>query len=285
MARAKTFDQKFGKQFLKSLPGAPGVYRIFDAEGTLIYVGKAKNLRRRLGQYRHAKRCKKHEKMRTIIRNAGELRYEVCATELDALLLETRLIQENRPRFNVAGAFSFLYPMIGMRIANGNFSFCYTHSPDECAAYELHGAYRSRYWTGKAFFALMKLLEYVGHRIPKKARLPDSRSYVFSFRRISEDWLALWRAFWMGESKKALEVLALALLENAGARKASGEVEELLKQIARFWKHEAAPLHRARRSAGFATYPVPQPERDILFLKHRHAPSLPQHPLVTGSTP
>ena len=72
---------------------------MYDQAQQLIYVGKAKNLRRRLSQYRHAKRLKKHSKMRSIIKAAERIEHEVCATELDAFLLETRLIQAHRPRW------------------------------------------------------------------------------------------------------------------------------------------------------------------------------------------
>ena len=65
----KSFDRKFGREFMAGLPAKPGIYKIYDSSGLLIYIGKAKNLKRRLSQYRNAKRCKKHLKMRTL---AGE---------------------------------------------------------------------------------------------------------------------------------------------------------------------------------------------------------------------
>src|SRR4051812_34525524 len=115
----KSFDRKFGKEFVAGLPTQPGVYRIFGEDGALIYVGKAKNLKRRLGQYRNAKRRKKHLKMRRIVADAGRIEFEVCPSELDACLLEAKLIQELRPRWNTAGAFYFLYPLVGIRRENG----------------------------------------------------------------------------------------------------------------------------------------------------------------------
>jgi excinuclease ABC subunit C len=55
----RLFDRKFGAGFLDEVPAAPGVYRFHDADGALFYVGKAANLRRRLGQYRLTGRRKK----------------------------------------------------------------------------------------------------------------------------------------------------------------------------------------------------------------------------------
>src|SRR5438876_3484169 len=56
----RNFDRKFGPEFLESLPGSPGVYLVYDRQEELIYVGKAKNLKRRLSQYRNTLRRKKH---------------------------------------------------------------------------------------------------------------------------------------------------------------------------------------------------------------------------------
>ena len=72
----KAFDKKFGDGFLSNVPSAPGIYRVFDAAGELIYVGKAKNLRRRLSQYRNAKRRKKHLKMREVVKEADRIEIE-----------------------------------------------------------------------------------------------------------------------------------------------------------------------------------------------------------------
>lgn len=56
------FDRKFGKEFLSGVPTQPGVYSLFDGQRRLLYVGKAKNLRRRLSQYRKAPRTKRGKK-------------------------------------------------------------------------------------------------------------------------------------------------------------------------------------------------------------------------------
>src|SRR5688500_8733930 len=108
----KKFDRKFGVEFLPNLPACPGVYRVLNDEGQTVYVGKAKNLRRRLAQYRNAKRCKAHRKMRSIIGDAAKIEWEIYPSDLEACLQEAKLIQTLRPRWNVAGAFAFLYPLV-----------------------------------------------------------------------------------------------------------------------------------------------------------------------------
>ena len=114
---SRNFDLKFGAEFLESLPGSPGVYLVYDQLDDLIYVGKAKNMKRRLLQYRNTLRRKKHRRMRGIVQEATRIEIQRAETDLDACLMETMLIQKYRPRWNIVGAYSFLYPLIGIRSA------------------------------------------------------------------------------------------------------------------------------------------------------------------------
>jgi excinuclease ABC subunit C len=277
----RAFDRKFGAGFLAGVPAAPGVYRLYDAAGALLYVGKARNLRRRLGQYRSARRIKKDRKRRALVRAAATIAWDVCASELDAGLREIRLIQALRPLENVAGAFPFLYPFVGVRVADREAHFCLTTSPEAFPAFELHGAFRSREVTGDAFFALMRLLRLVGHPVPRSRR--DRRataaySYVFGFRRLPEAWPALWSGLLRGASREALESLSLRLLEHAGARARSREIQDDLRAVDRFFDEEASALAAMRAATGYADYPVPQRERDALFLRYRQRAGVTSEP-------
>src|SRR4051812_35957537 len=141
------FDRKFGAEFIESLPNSPGVYLVYSQDAELIYVGKAINLKRRLGQYRSTIRRKKYRRMRGIVKEAARIEILRADTHLDACLAETTLIQKHRPRWNIVGAYSFLYPLIGIRSVNGDTEFCLTTSPEailkECPGFEFHGAFRS----------------------------------------------------------------------------------------------------------------------------------------------
>jgi excinuclease ABC subunit C len=266
----RVFDRQLGAGFLATVPTGPGVYRMFDASGAIVYVGKAKNLRRRLSQYRNAKRRKKHLKMLAIVRSAVRVEVEPCATELDAVLLEERLIRDLRPRWNVVGAFSFLYPMIGIaESARGETVLAFSTAPDEYPELRWHGAYRSREITGEAFFALVRLLDRVGHRTRVPARGRGERTYRFAFRRLPRSFTEEWSAFFDGESRRALDALVLALLERPSARKDASRVAEHLKAVERFRRHEVVPLRDARRIAGHGDTLVPQAMRDQLFIRAR----------------
>src|SRR5499425_1078495 len=270
----RNFDRKFGAEFLESLPSSSGVYLVYDQQGELIYVGKAKNLKRRLSQYRNTVRRKKYRRMRGIVKEAARIEIQCAETDLDACLTEAMLIQTHRPRWNIVGAYSFLYPLIGIRSANGNIEFCMTTTPEavlnEYPGFEFHGAFRSRQITGDAFFALMRLLKFVGHVNPssRRRRMPR-HSYVFSFRRLPSNWAGIWASFYKGESALAMEELILKLVENSGARCRSSKVQEHLDELKRFWRHEVLTLAKVRKTTGYTEWPVPQYQRDLVFLSYK----------------
>lgn len=92
---------RLGADFFRALPRTPGVYRMFDARGDLIYVGKAKDLRARLASYRRT-----HGQSRKTIRlihSAERIEWEACDSDTAARLLENHLIRTHRPRFNRVG--------------------------------------------------------------------------------------------------------------------------------------------------------------------------------------
>jgi hypothetical protein len=266
----RAFDRKLGADFLASVPRSPGVYRVLDADGVVVYVGKAVNLRRRLSQYRNAKRRKKHRKMREIVKSAASVTWEACETDLAAELRETELIQALRPRWNVAGAFSFLYPSIGLgESAKGNLVLAFSTTPSERPDLAWHGAYRSREITGGAFFALVRLLGMVGHREKATRRAKGERTWTFEVRRMGHDFRERWTSFLRGESRSPLSALALALLEKPSARRDAKTVEEDLAALDRFFRHEAVKLRDACLRIGETRWPVPQAERDALLLRSR----------------
>jgi len=149
-----------------------------------------------------------------------------------------------------------------------------TTTPDavlgECPGFEFHGAYRSRRITGDAVFALMRLLKFIGHINPSnyRKRIPKY-SYVVSFRKLPPEWTMVWAAFYKGESSLALEQLVLKLVESPGARRNPSKVQEHLNELKRFWMHEVLTLAKARKATGCGEWPVPQAQRDIVFLSYR----------------
>jgi excinuclease ABC subunit C len=95
---------------LKTLPENPGVYQYFDKNGRILYVGKAKNLKKRVTSY-FTKNNDSH-RIRVMVKKIHEIRHIVVSSETDALLLENNLIKKHQPRFNVMLKDDKTYPWI-----------------------------------------------------------------------------------------------------------------------------------------------------------------------------
>jgi excinuclease ABC subunit C len=96
--------------FLKTLTTRPGVYQMYDAEGALLYVGKAKNLKNRVGSYFRASGLTK--KTMALVARISDIQVTVTTTEVDALLLEHNLIKTQQPPYNILLRDDKSYPYI-----------------------------------------------------------------------------------------------------------------------------------------------------------------------------
>lgn len=92
-------------------PHSPGVYRYYDSEGTVIYVGKAKDLHKRVAQY-FVPPERLNAKTRVLVGKIADAQYSVVDTEADALLLENNLIKQYKPKYNILLKDSKTYPWI-----------------------------------------------------------------------------------------------------------------------------------------------------------------------------
>ena len=95
---------------LKTLPDKPGVYQYFDKNGTILYVGKAKNLKKRVSSY--FKKNHEHAKTYILVRKIADIQYIVVDSEMDALLLENNLIKKYLPKYNIQLKDDKTYPWI-----------------------------------------------------------------------------------------------------------------------------------------------------------------------------
>ncbi len=95
---------------LKTLPSSPGIYQYYDKDGKLLYVGKAKNLKKRVLSYFN--KTLDNGRIRTMVKKIHQVKHIVVATETDALLLENSLIKEYQPRYNVLLKDDKTYPWI-----------------------------------------------------------------------------------------------------------------------------------------------------------------------------
>jgi len=266
------FDKKFGADFLSAVPTCPGVYRYLGALGEVLYVGKAKNLRRRLGTYRLASRKKRHRKMRTLVRLASRLEIEPLTTEEEALLREGELIRSLRPPHNVEGAYEFLYPSIGVGLWDKHLLLCVTTEPERYGELPLvfRGCFRSRLRIVSSFEALVELLSLISHR-EKATRLPPSPrlrgSRLVGFRQVPAEVLSLLGGFFSGEDPRLPGLLARLLLARPRARQNAANVEEHLKTLLHFFDKDAVRLRRALEALGRPAEHVSRGERDALLVR------------------
>ena len=99
------------KEKIKLFPHSPGVYRYYDSEGNVIYVGKAKDLNKRVAQY-FVSPDRLTRKTAVMVSKIADAQYTVVETEADALLLENNLIKQFKPRYNILLKDSKTYPWI-----------------------------------------------------------------------------------------------------------------------------------------------------------------------------
>ena len=96
-----------------ALPNNPGVYQYYNAEGNLLYIGKAKSLRKRVSSYFN--KVHDNHKTNVLVKQIADIKYIVVETEYDALLLENNLIKKHQPKYNILLKDDKTYPWIAIR--------------------------------------------------------------------------------------------------------------------------------------------------------------------------
>lgn len=138
------------KNIISNLPELPGVYKYFDENNDIIYVGKAKNIKKRVSSYF----VKRHDNNKTnvLVSKIRNIQYTVVDTEFDALLLENTLIKENQPRYNINLKDDKSYPLI--RITKEHFPKVYPMRNPVKDGSEYFGPYAN----GKMMNTLLELV-------------------------------------------------------------------------------------------------------------------------------
>lgn len=109
-ARLSNKNLDYLKQIISLLPDEPGIYQYFDNQNSIIYIGKAKNLKKRVGSY--FSKLPENRKTALLVRNIAEIKHMVVDSEEDALLLENNLIKKYQPRYNIRLKDDKTYPWI-----------------------------------------------------------------------------------------------------------------------------------------------------------------------------
>jgi predicted GIY-YIG superfamily endonuclease len=115
--------ERLGSDFFRSVPDEPGVYLMRDRANTIVYVGKAKNLRKRLGSYRVANPERMRSRHLKLLHAVERIEIQTCASEAAALAKESELLRNLRPRFNRAGTWPASPKSLGWRLTENGLDF------------------------------------------------------------------------------------------------------------------------------------------------------------------
>jgi excinuclease UvrABC nuclease subunit len=214
-------QRRFDRTFFRSLPDCAGVYLMCDAESHVIYVGKAKNLRQRIGSYRYAdERCSR--KTARLVARIASIRWQECASEEAALLEENRLLRELRPRFNRMNTWPKAAQFIRLVVDSTFVQMSLTTEADG----QCYGAFKGV--SRDVFGALLRLLWAIGDPY---AGLP--RSLLLHRPAAAHEFPLSQAERWLGPLRTSLR----------------GECDELASRFAAAAANEQCPFYSAFRQA------------------------------------
>jgi predicted GIY-YIG superfamily endonuclease len=126
----RPLDKSLGKKFFKNAPKRAGVYLMRDANDKVLYVGKAKNLRQRIRNYRVANPDKMPRRHLKMVRQVARIEFQLCYNEAAALKHESKLIRTIKPKFNRAGVWPGKSRFIVWRLAQNQLELAITEVPE-----------------------------------------------------------------------------------------------------------------------------------------------------------
>lgn len=212
-------EERLGTDTFASIPRTPGIYRFYDSDGTLLYVGKAKNLRNRLFSYKRAKPGQVSRKVSRLIGHIDRFEIEETGTERDALLLENRWIREKRPPFNHANKQTEAYYFIYFKPSETELEFRLAmRIHDETKPDSWYGSFKGHAPVRRSLGCLLQLLWMSEHEISQPHHLPVQLTrrltpmrYVMPFSSDSPSQLyhvqSLLQQWFLGESCEILDYL------------------------------------------------------------------------------
>ena len=144
------------KDMVVNLPLLPGVYFFRSNSGEILYIGKAKSLRKRVGSYLHNSQQNRWGKIKRLVRHATQIDYEICGSELEALLLESRLIKQHQPPYNRSLKFVRRSPFVKVSL-NDDFPRVELVFKEESDGAQYFGPFSSLRWTREAVEVLHRI--------------------------------------------------------------------------------------------------------------------------------
>ncbi|MCX6923502.1 MAG: nucleotide excision repair endonuclease [Verrucomicrobia bacterium] len=125
----RPLDQRLGRQFFRTAPRRPGVYLMKDAENNVLYVGKAKDLKQRLGHYRVANPDRMPRRHLRMVTEVQRIEFQFCVTASAALEREAKLLRSLKPKFNRAGVWPGKTRFIAWRVQEEHLELTVVETP------------------------------------------------------------------------------------------------------------------------------------------------------------
>lgn len=239
-AIVKKLEKQLGIDFIKSIPSLPGVYQFKTKDETVIYVGKAVKLKRRLNDYFSASTGKSPRKMLRMLKLASQLTWEVCESEEAALLKENQYLRSLKPRFNIVNKTPESYFFIALRMIGTQIRFRLTTKDKVDDDENLFGAYKGRTVLKSGLLSLYRLIWYTKKptsfiKLPFNLR-QDEAPYIFNLD-IPPEWIESIKQFFAGTNSSLLHSIMNRLLENEWIdRKAMVQIDEDFRNAKEFYR-------------------------------------------------
>lgn len=202
----KPLTERLGPAFFRSIPKSPGVYRMFDAAGVLLYVGQSSDLRDRLNSYRHVHPDRDSKKTNRLVHLVRRIEWEVCDSAVSAVLRENELLRTLRPRFNRMNVYPRACFFVGVEREDGMLRLTLTR--DTTTGGKLFGAFKGAAWP---FASLCRLLFIASHRDADIGHFPSRLLTTTPLRAqrfgLDESVAGLVDQYWAGESAHLVEWL------------------------------------------------------------------------------
>ena len=202
----KPLNERLGSTFFRGIPRAPGVYRMFDEAGLLLYIGQSSDLRDRLNSYRHVHPDRDSKKTNRLVHLVRRIEWEVCDSAVSAVLRENELLRTLRPRFNRMNVYPKACFFVGVEREEELLRLTLTR--DTTMSGKLFGAFKGAAWP---FASLCRLLFIASHREVDLGHFPSRLLTTAPLRTQSfglEDSVALLVEDYLGgESVSLVEAL------------------------------------------------------------------------------
>jgi len=273
-------DYNVGREFFRTLPRAPGIYKMRDETGVILYVGKAKSLKARLNSYRQAKPGTVSRKVLRLLRRVRSIEIERQPGEAEALLRENELLRELRPPYNSANTSPESYFFLSLRTILLPSGACearlrLTTDPRRRNGEVLYGAFKGRASVREGYFALLRMFwasqrereerfsvpaRLLGRRIPPVMTLP-----------IPQDWIPALKRFLQGSSAGLLVQMSEDILSNDAIPPfAYGMIQQDLETLRLFFERVTQRNRLLRLRYRIPGRLIPQELIDDLLVLERH---------------